>query len=328
MKKKVYYSKEKQLGEPFLSKLKEELKNVFGGCKRIAIKIHFGEPGNGFAFSPGQIKPVTDLLKELKINYFLYDSSVAYGGERGNPESHTEYAIKKGWGKLGDIKTNDDFVLVKGRKMDYEVSKSLIEADGVLVITHFKGHVCCGFGGAIKNLGMGALTKKTKSAIHHGGEPNITGECKKCKKCEDACPLNSIKVTDKPEIGKCYGCSNCIYACPHKILKPKLEFFDVLLAEGASAAQSKFKKVYYLSYLINITKECDCERNPKKIISDDCGYLMGKDGVSVDKAAQDIILRNNQEDVFKKYNKKSGIEQIKAAEDCGMGSSVYELINL
>ncbi len=80
MKKKVYYSKEKELGEPFLSKLKDELKNVFGSCKRIAIKIHFGEPGNDFAFNPEQIKPVTDSLKELKINYSLYDSSVAYLG--------------------------------------------------------------------------------------------------------------------------------------------------------------------------------------------------------------------------------------------------------
>ena len=328
MKKKIYYSKEKEPGEPFLLKLKDELKNVLGSCKKIAIKIHFGEPGNDFAFNPEHIKPIIDLLKELKISYFLYDSSVAYGGERGNPESHIKYAIKKGWGKLGEIKTDDDFFLVNGRKMNYEVSKSLIEADGVLVITHFKGHVCCGFGGAIKNLGMGALTKKTKSAIHHGGEPNIIGECKKCKKCEDACPLNGIKVIDKPEIERCYGCSNCIYACPHKILKPKLEFFDVLLAEGANAAQSKFKKTYYLSYLINITKECDCERNPKKIISDNCGYLMGEDGVSIDKAAYDILLKNNKEDVFKKYNKKSGIKQIKAAEHCGMGSSVYELINL
>ncbi len=171
---KIYHSKEIQ---PFLGNLKQELKQTFADCKIIAIKIHFGEPGNRSAFTPEQIKPITNILKELNINFFLYDSSVNYSSLRDNPITHKKFAIDKGWGNLGEIKTDDDFILVNGKNMNYEVCKSLIDADGVLVISHVKGHVCTGFGGAIKNLGMGALTKKTKVSIHAGGSVYFKGEC-------------------------------------------------------------------------------------------------------------------------------------------------------
>ena len=268
---KVYHSTE--LNHLFLSKLKTEIQDIFNGCKIIAIKIHFGEPGNNTAFKPEQIKPITDLLKSLNINYFFYDSSVDYESPRNNPETHKKIAIEKGWGKLGEIRTDDNFISVKGKNMTYQVCKSLADADGVLVISHFKGHYCSGFGGAIKNLGMGAVSKKTKNDIHSGGRPKIIGNCIQCKKCEKACPIGGITVTDKPEISKCYGCSNCIYVCPQKVFEPKLNFFDILLAEGASIAQSKFKKKYFISFLTNITKECDCESDPKEIICEGCGFL-------------------------------------------------------
>jgi uncharacterized protein len=321
---KIYHSK--QLNANFLVELKNNLAKQFADCNKIAIKIHFGEPGNNKSFTPEQIKPITDILHSLNINFFLYDSSVAYDSPRNNPESHKKIAIEKGWGKLGEIKTDDEYITVKGENMSYQVCKSLVDADGVLVISHIKGHICSGFGGAIKNLGMGALTKKTKSDIHSGGEPKIVGECTLCKACEKCCPINGITVTDKPEINTCYGCSNCTYVCPAGVLVPKLNYFDVLLAEGASVAESQFKKKYYVSYLINIAKECDCEVDPKQIISDDRGYLMGEDAVAIDKAAYDLIAVNG--DVFKKFNKKSGTEQINAAEKFGMGTKDYELVEL
>lgn len=324
--KKIYYSKD--LGEQFLVNLKNELRRVFKNCRKIAIKIHFGEPGNKSAFKPRDIKPVTDLLKELNIDFSLYDSSVTYNSLRSNSFSHRKYAIDKGWGELGEINTEDNFIVVKGKRMNYEVSKFLADADGVLVISHFKGHYCCGFGGAIKNLGMGALSKKSKSNIHSGGEPVIIGKCTKCKNCERACPINGIVVLDEPKFEKCYGCSNCIYSCKNKVLKPKVDFFDYLLADGANAAQSKFKKVYYVSYLKNISKFCDCERDAKDIISGDVGFLSGENAVAIDMASRDLIIKKTGEDIFLKHNKKSGIEQIKAAESLGMGSLRYGLVEI
>jgi hypothetical protein len=321
---KIYYSK--KLGNHFLAKLKEKLKKEFKDCKTIAIKIHFGEPGNKTAFTPEQIKPIINVLNQLKIKFFLYDSPVAYNSPRNNPESHKKVVIEKGWDQLGEIRTNNDYITIKGNSMSYQVCKELTEAEGVLIITHVKGHVCTGFGGAIKNLGMGALTAKTKGDIHSGGEPVLLEGCTQCKTCEKMCPIDGIKVTDKPNFIKCFGCSNCIYHCPYDALKPKVNYFDVLLAEGAYAASSNFKKQFYVSYMINITKECDCQKNPKKIISEDKGYLFGKDGVSIDKASYDLITKKEQ--VFLKNNKKKGLEQIKAAEECGMGKQEYELVSL
>jgi len=321
----VYHSNDEN---KFLLKLKQELREKFKDCNKIAIKIHFGEPGNKTAFKPDDIKPVTDLLNELNIKFFLFDSLVKYSSLRSNAKSYTNFAVKKGWGKLGEIRINDEHISVKGENLTYEVCKELVDADAVLVVSHVKGHVCTGFGGAIKNLGMGALTRKTKGKIHSGGEPVFVGKCKQCKSCERACPLGTLRVKDRPVFGICYGCSNCAYACPNSAIKTRVNYFDTLLAEGAFIAQSKFKKAYYISFLKNITKLCDCESHPGEIIANDYGFLASPDGVAIDMAAYVIILKNEREDVFLKYNKKSGTEQVKAAEKFGMGQSKYNLMEL
>ena len=205
------------------------------------------------------------------------------------------------------------------------LTEELAKVDGVLVVSHVKGHICSGFGGAVKNLGMGALTKKTKSEIHAGGEPVFSGECRRCKACEKACPLGTLKVDDTPIFRTCYGCSNCVYACEYGLIKPKIAVFDKLLAEGANAAQSTFKKKYYINLVFRITTECDCEKDPGRIIGKDCGIIFGEDGVAVDKASHDLICKISGEDVFLKWNKKSGVEHIRQAEQAGMGSMKYEM---
>ncbi|MEM2121969.1 MAG: DUF362 domain-containing protein [Candidatus Woesearchaeota archaeon] len=321
----VIYSKE--LSVEFLKALKEELKNNFKSCKKIAIKIHFGEPGNNYALKPEDTYPIIKILRDLKIDFFLFDSPVAYDSIRKTPEGQISNAIKKGWNNIGEVKSSNNSVAIKGKNLVFEVCKELIKADGVLVISHFKGHVCSGFGGAIKNLGMGALSKETKSRIHDGGSPVYVGGCVGCKKCVLSCPINGIRFDDKnkkPIFVNCYGCSNCCYNCPSKAIKPKINYFDVLLAEGASIAQSRFKNFYYINILKRITKECDCEKNPKGIISKDIGYLCSKDGVALDKASYDLV-KNSEGDVFLEHNKKTGLEQINAAESFGMGSKDYKL---
>lgn len=323
---KVYYSEEL---ERLVPKLKEELKKEFSGCKRIAVKIHFGEPGNKTTFEPSDIKPIADTLKELGFDFFFFDSPVAYSGPRNMPETHKKAAEEKGWGKIGKIVISDDYIEQKGENMDYQVCKDLIEADAVLVVSHFKGHPCSGFGAAVKNLGMGALTKKTKQDIHDGGEPMFMGGCIKCGACERACPLDAIKVEDEPKIvGGCFGCSICAYKCPNGTIKPKVNFFDVLLAEGAAAARSRFKKDYYVTYMKNITKKCDCEKNAGEIIAKDAGFVMGKDPVSVDKAGHDVIADKEGAEVFLKHNQKTGVEHLEAASIFGMGEMEYELERL
>jgi uncharacterized Fe-S center protein len=163
----VYYYKDAET--MFLAKLESEIKNTFTGCKKIAVKLHFGEPGNKTAFKPEDIAPIAAVLKKLGIEFFLYDTSVSYDSPRNNTEGYKHVALEKGWGKIGEVVIDGGFVKVKMKNLTHEVGKPLADADGVLVVSHFKGHVCCGFGGAIKNLGMGALSPKSKQAIHDGG---------------------------------------------------------------------------------------------------------------------------------------------------------------
>ena len=280
---------------------------------------------NNYAFKPDDIRPITNILKELKIDFFFFDSPVAYESVRKTSEGQIRVAKEKGWDKLGEVRSSEDFIVVRGENMLYEVCKELTEAEGVLVISHFKGHACAGFGGAIKNLGMGALTKRTKSMIHDYGSPVFNIEdCIKCKNCYLSCPINGIKFTNRPIFVNCYGCSNCAYNCPAKAIRPKKNYFDVLLAEGASIAQSKFKKYYYINVLKNVTKECDCEQDPKGIIAKDYGYFCSKDGVAIDKASYDMI-KKSEGDVFLNHNKKTGLQQVIAAEKFYMGKKEYKL---
>ena len=307
----------------FLERIRPELKRFCG--KRIAVKLHFGEPGNPAAFTPLHILPLTDLLGELGITFFLYDSSVAYPSPRGRTASHREAALAKGWGSLGEVRTDDDRVIqVKGRHLTYEVCAPLAEADGVLVVSHLKGHVCCGFGGALKNLGMGCLSKKSKMAIHDGGSPVFTGECSGCGVCVPACPIGGIELQGgKAVFVTCYGCSGCAAVCPTQAISPKVAPFEELLAGGAKAAASRFKSAYYLTFMGNITRMCDCERSPGEIIAKDCGWLASADPVAIDRAGHDIVTATAGEDVFLKSNLKSGLGQIEAAEKLGLGSMRY-----
>jgi uncharacterized protein len=322
---KIYHSN--LLDDKFLAQLKTELAHHFKDCKRIAVKMHFGELGNTKAFTPKDIKPITELLESMGFEHFLFDSSVMYGGPRANPTTHKMLAVTKGF---RHVETGDEFIEVKGEHLTYQVCTKLTDADGVLVLTHVKGHVCSGFGGAIKNLGMGALTKKTKIDIHNGGMPNFSGKCVRCKECVNSCPIDGLKLEDGkeyPVIKSCYGCSDCSYACSHKVITPKNTYFDVLLAEGANAAQSKFKKHYYVSAIKNITQNCDCMPIPGEIIAEDAGWIMSPDGVAIDKAAYDLIVKKNGE-VFLNNNNKIGTAQIFSAEKLGMGKKEYSLKEL
>lgn len=321
----VYHSE--LVDEKFLKQLKSELEKNFKGCKRIAVKMHFGEVGNSKAFNSKDVQPIIALLEEMKFDFFLYDSSVTYGGPRANPMTHKLLAKAKGF---KNVETGDEFIEVKGKYLIYQVCKKLTDADAVLVLTHVKGHVCTGFGGAIKNLGMGALTKKTKQDIHDGGKPLFNGQCVHCGICVKNCPINGMKLDlskSYPIVKTCFGCSNCAYMCPNDIIKPKLASFDVLLAEGANAAQSKFKKYYYVSMINKITRQCDCMPIPGEIIAKDAGWVMCSDGVAIDQASYDLVVKNDGE-AFLKFNKKKGHHQLEAAEKLGMGKRKYVLKEL
>lgn len=311
--------------------LETELKKLFGKGEKIAIKLHMGEPGNKTALKPEFVRKVVEILKKIGAEPFLFDSPVTYNSPRKTAAGYLKAASQMGFTEifLGcKVIVSDASIPVKGDHLTYEVCKELAEADGVLVLTHVKGHVCTGFGGSIKNLGMGAMSKKTKSEIHDGGAPKYLGGCTLCRTCSLQCPTDNIRYEhDRPCFDKnwCCGCSNCSYVCPVSAIAPEIAGFDLLLSEAAAAALKSFRKVYFVNVMKNITKNCDCTSDPGPVIFPDVGYALSSDLVSVEKASFDLINQRAGEDFFRKVNKKSPLLHIREAEKLGMGSLEYRL---
>lgn len=317
--------------EKFKQQLKEQIKDLFLPDEKIAIKLHMGEPGNKFHLKPEFVKIIVDVLKELGCKPFLFDSPVVYNSPRNTEEGYYKVAEQHGFTDICPVIISDEHITIKGKKMNYQICKTLANADGILVLSHVKGHLCTGFGGAIKNLGMGAQTKHTKGSIHAGGEPKYVGGCTRCDICASVCPTSNIRYDDvRPHFDKnwCCGCSNCAIFCPEKAIEPKLDTFDFLLSEAAWAAKQHFKKDYYVNVIKSISKNCDCDSNAGPIVLDDVGITMGKDIVAVEKASLDLINKKASKDLFKEIHHKSPERHIKFAEELEMGKMEYELVRL
>lgn len=153
--------------------IKELLKAKFVSGERVVIKMHFGEPGSQTAFKPEDVKPFVDALSELGFDVLMVDTPVAYDSPRNTKEGYEKSVKERGYDAVGKYKIEDEYVKVVIDGMEFEVAKVLAEAKNVLVLSHVKGHACAGFGGAIKNLGMGALAAKTKSMIHAASKPVV-----------------------------------------------------------------------------------------------------------------------------------------------------------
>lgn len=255
--------------------LREKLKGFFQKGASIAVKLHMGEIGNKFYLKPGIISRIVSVLKEIGLKPFLFDSVVLYSGARDTREKYYKTAEKHGFTEesIGcPVVISDIGINVKTEDTVIHVCKNLAEADGMLVASHVKGHCCYGFGGAIKNIGMGGVTPKSKETIHMGEEA----------------------PTDK------------------------------LLAEGAEAVLSKTGRAFYINFLVNITRECDCCNDAGPVVADDIGILFGKDIVAIDKASVDLIYRQKPK-LFDKLHKKDPYLQIKYAKELGLGEEEYDI---
>jgi len=315
----------------FIARLEQELKRIFKPKESIAVKLHMGEKENPNHLKPEFVKIVVDILKKIDAKPFLFDSPVMYNSRRNTVEGYKKQCDEIGFSEsvVGcPVVVSNDFIEVKGRHMKYQVCRHLAEADGVLVLTHFKGHVCSGIGGSIKNLGMGALTSKSKTDIHEGSMPRLVGECISCGKCLEVCPVKCVSYSEGKacfNLASCYGCSKCIQNCPQKCLSPSVAEFDYLLADGAAAALKTFKKSYFVNVMRNITDLCDCSSRGAKIILDDIGILMGRDIVAIDKTSLDMANKKAGRQIFNEiWHKDSGLH-IREAERLGMGNMGYVL---
>ena len=197
-KAKVYFTDFRATpNQNLLQKLKKLIKTA--GIEQIdfkdkytAIKIHFGEPGNISYLRPNYAKAVVDVVKELGGKAFLTDCNTLYVGRRKNALDHLDAAYENGYNPfttgcqiiIGDgLKgTDETLVPIDGDYVkEAKIGHAIMDADIFISLTHFKGHEATGFGGALKNIGMGCGSRAGKMEMHSAGKPVV--EQSKCVGC-------------------------------------------------------------------------------------------------------------------------------------------------
>jgi len=324
---KVYFLRDSKKTGQAVKKLFDDF---YPTGNEILIKMHFGEPGNKRTFKTSDVEPIISVLKDFKLKPIFIDTLVAYNSPRGTVEGHQKVAQEKGYDRLAPVIISDKFIEVSAKDFIVQVCKELAEAKNVLVVSHVKGHSCAGFGGAIKNLAMGGVTKKSKSAQHNLCQPKFVSGCDGCGICAKLCPAGAIKMVDnKAELDNslCWGCSICQIECPNKHLAPEVAYFDDLLGQAAAAVIKNLpEKTFYINFLQNIVKLCDCASNPGEPISEDIGILFSQNPIAIDKASIDLINQKNNRNLFKEIEHKDPFLQIEYASKYTGKSKDYELI--
>ncbi|MCA6071394.1 MAG: DUF362 domain-containing protein [Endomicrobium sp.] len=313
----------------------------------LAIKIHFGEENNEGYIKPKYVAPVVKIIREKTAYPFLTDASTIYVGKRSDAYHHLLIANKHGFtvdmcgcpiiiadGLRGAAEKTIEVNLKHFQTV--AISQEICNADSFMFMSHFKGHEITGFGGALKNIGMGCGSKAGKYAMHHSSKPTINNKrCIGCGNCVRHCYQQALLLVDKKVVmdkKKCAGCGQCIVNCIFKT-------FGLKWSEGPSTVQEKIveyafgvlknKKSSYINFLNHISKYCDCFSLPKnKPLMEDVGIVAGVDPVAVDQASYDLVNKAYGKNFFKKiYSEIDPTIQLKYAEELGLGARDYELVN-
>ncbi len=279
--------------------------------KLTAIKMHFGEPGNLAFLRPNYAKALADLVKELGGVPFLTDCNTLYPGRRKNALEHLEAAYENGFFPLatgcqvliGDGLRGDDDVEVPVEGAEHirtaKIGKAIMEADVVLTLNHFKGHEQTGFGGVLKNLGMGCGSRRGKMEQHAQGKPLVKQDrCVGCGRCARQCAHGAISFGEDGRASidheKCVGCGRCIAACSSDAVVPGQDSaaseLSCRMAEYAKAVVAG-RPHFHISLVIDVSPYCDCHGENDVPILPDVGMFASFDPVALDQACADACMR-------------------------------------
>jgi uncharacterized Fe-S center protein len=303
----------------------------------IPLKVHFGENGNQTYITPENYAGIIEFLKTKGITSAFTDTNALYRGKRQNRTDHLKLAEEHGFTQLpvviADGEYGEEYVKIPFNGKHFQsclMGKAISELEQMIVLSHFKGHMLAGFGGALKQLAMGCASRGGKLAQHSGAIPKIKSrKCEACGDCAENCPAGAIVLQPKATIidDKCVGCASCIAVCKKGAISNSWKMslgkeFRERIAEYAMAAQTD-KTVIYLNYVLNITRGCDCENHRMKPIVPDIGLLGSMDPVAIDTASLDLVQKTKGKKVFQR-----GKNALKYAEKIGLGTMHYELIEL
>ena len=315
---------------------------------KVAVKAHFGEAGNTGFIRPQHMAVICRAIIDKGAKAIVSDANTLYRGRRLNSKDHLELAYEHGFTKdilgvdafIPDDDKNEDIIDVSINQKYVKTAKLarfFVDADAVVAVNHFKGHILTGFGGALKNIGMGCATRKGKLAQHCDVAPVVfMDKCVGCAECEKICPVGAIHMENKKaslDKHKCIGCASCIAACPNMAMFIDIEAGDKVqekIAEYCLAVlKNKKSRACFFNFAIRINQECDCWAMENPRIAPDVGILASFDPVSLDKASFDVVNEACGKDIFKEVHpKQNSLKQLEYAQRLGLGSLDYELIRL
>ncbi|RLF14866.1 MAG: 4Fe-4S ferredoxin [Thermoprotei archaeon] len=323
---------------------------------KVAVKVHIGEMGNTTYLRPVFVRVALEALKEIGCDAFITETTTLYPKRRFTPEGCYEVAQLHGFTeKLGapfivadgegqGVKVKVDRQVEGCELGEVEVAPAIAKADSLLLLVHAKGHLLAGFGGALKHLAMGCVTKASKAAQHAACGLKFNAElCNGCGKCVEACPFDALRLEDgRPmrDLAKCMHCNSCMFACPNGAWSWPEEGkagFQVYLAHAAYAVANFFRgRLAVLSFVQDVTPLCDCATPAGRPLVPDVGVLASLDPVATDAAALDLIdvaasvtwHSARPPNFLSKVNGVDPKSHLRVAERLGVGSTLYRLITL
>ncbi|MHB8110321.1 MAG: DUF362 domain-containing protein [Syntrophorhabdaceae bacterium] len=278
----------------------------------VAVKIHFGEAGNTSYIRPVFLRSIVKRLKDAGGKPFLTDTNTLYKGSRSDTVNHLTTAIHNGFDYScieaplviadGLRGTSGTRVAIDGHILkEVHIAKEIADADALVAVTHFKAHELSGFGGTLKNLGMGCATREGKLVQHSNVAPRVNLEvCKGCKLCQGYCPGKAIRVVEKKaniEGRKCIGCGECILICPSHAIEVQWNespdiFQKKMMEYAAGVLKPKSGKTFFMNFVVQVSPACDCYPHTDAPIVRDIGILASHDPVALDAASCDMV--NNE----------------------------------
>ena len=325
----------------------------------VAVKLHFGETGNTAFIRPVFLRKIVENIKGVGGTPFLTDANTLYSGTRSDSPHHLSTAIQNGFAYsvvqapviIADGLRGKSETAVRIDQKNFNrayIGSEIFEADALISVAHFKGHELSGFGGTIKNVGMGCASRKGKLAQHSTVSPKIVRKkCVGCGECVDHCSQNAISLVDEKAIinpEKCIGCGECILICPSEAVQVQWNqqipvFLEKMVEYTLGVLKGKKGKALFVNFITDVSPACDCYDYNDAPIVKDIGILASKDPVAIDQASVDLVnLEPGLSETRLKDKTDSGTDKFKQiypnidwkiqldyAQSIGLGSREYEL---